>query len=162
MKRARLLLLVAVVATVLLLGLHSPAQAQSTIPNGSDGFPYPGWLGYFGSPYSLGKIPVPPYFSLHPPVYYSYPVARSYGYSPYAYPGSFQSPEVVMPQVIENPYVQPQSAPQPKEEPTVREKTVSAASYQIIENPFVRSANALRDTPLSYPETRLGICWVNG
>jgi len=27
-----------------------------------------------------------PYFSQHPPVYYSYPVRRTYGHSPYAWP----------------------------------------------------------------------------
>ncbi|NQT14106.1 MAG: hypothetical protein HQ582_15235 [Planctomycetes bacterium] len=44
--------------------------------------------------YSAGHIPVPPYFSLHPPVYYSVPVARTYGYSPYAYPPGTRTPDV--------------------------------------------------------------------
>src|SRR5436305_2234169 len=35
-----------------------------------------------------------PYFALHPPVYYSYPVPRTYGYSPFAY-----GPEVMTPDV---------------------------------------------------------------
>ena len=34
-----------------------------------------------------------PYFALHPPVYYSYPVPRPYGYSPFAYPGIVPTPE---------------------------------------------------------------------
>ena len=135
MKIARLLSLIAAVAIVLfLLGLNTPAQAQCAAPYGSDGFPYPGWLGYYGSPYSLGQIPVPPYFSLHPPVYYSHAVPRPYGYSPYAYPGTMQTPDVATPEVIENPYVQPKAEP----EPAVQEKSVKTASYQIIENPFVR------------------------
>jgi len=33
-----------------------------------------------------------PYYSVFPPVYYSYPVARPYGYSPYAYPPGTPTP----------------------------------------------------------------------
>ena len=50
-----------------------------------------------------------PYFAAHPPVYYSYPVPRPYGYSPFAYPPNVQTPEIVAPAVkpqeILNPYV---------------------------------------------------------
>src|SRR5437870_3480881 len=35
-----------------------------------------------------------PYFALHPPVYYSEPVARTYGYSPFAYPFGSPTPEI--------------------------------------------------------------------
>ena len=37
-----------------------------------------------------------PYFAAHPPVYYSYPVPRTYGYSPFAYPPYVMTPEVEM------------------------------------------------------------------
>lgn len=119
------------VAAVLTLvpALTNEAQAQSSIsPYGSGGFPGPGWIGYYGSPYSLGQIPVPPYFAIHPPVYYSYPVARSYGYSPYAYPGWMETPPVVMPEVIENPHV---------DQPEAQETKVLRTAYQVIENPYV-------------------------
>src|SRR6476619_3931753 len=49
-----------------------------------------------------------PYFALHPPVYYSYPVPRTYGYSPFAYPPDVMTPDVVIeskPVTIVNPYV---------------------------------------------------------
>mgnify|MGYP001050168337 CR=1 FL=1 len=48
-----------------------------------------------------------PYFALHPPVYYSQPVGRPYGWSPFAYPGWVQTPMVAPPRpmVIQNPYV---------------------------------------------------------
>lgn len=50
-----------------------------------------------------------PYFAAHPPVYYSYPVARPYGYSPFAYMPHVQTPEIIEaslePQEIMNPYV---------------------------------------------------------
>lgn len=59
--------------------------------------------------YRIGLIPVPPYFALHPPVYYSYPVPRPYGYSPFAYSGNVRTPEIVSeliePAIITNPYV---------------------------------------------------------
>ena len=34
-----------------------------------------------------------PYYAAHPPVYYSYPVPRPYGFSPYAYPPGTMTPE---------------------------------------------------------------------
>ena len=49
-----------------------------------------------------------PYFALHPPVYYSYPVPRTYGYSPFAYPPGVMTPELVGPPepvTIINPHV---------------------------------------------------------
>ena len=59
--------------------------------------------------YRIGLIPIPPYFALHPPVYYSYPVPRPYGYSPFTYSGNIRTPqiigEVIQPAIIRNPYV---------------------------------------------------------
>src|SRR3954454_5104730 len=49
-----------------------------------------------------------PYFALHPPVYYSCPVPRTYGYSPFAYPPGTMTPDVIgesQPVTINNPYV---------------------------------------------------------
>ena len=37
-----------------------------------------------------------PYYSAFPPVYYSVPVARTYGYSPFAYPPGTMTPEIEM------------------------------------------------------------------
>lgn len=48
------------------------------------------WGGYF-SPSTYSGEPVP-YFSLHPPVYYSYRVPRTYGYSPFPYPPGVLTP----------------------------------------------------------------------
>lgn len=53
-----------------------------------------------------------PYFAAHPPVYYSQPVPRTYGYSPFAYTPDTRTPDVVpamRPVEIVNPYVQPSS-----------------------------------------------------
>lgn len=51
----------------------------------------PAWGGFgtFPSIYSTESIP---YFAEFPPVYYSHPVARTYGYSPYAYPPGVITP----------------------------------------------------------------------
>ena len=50
-----------------------------------------------------------PYFAAHPPVYYSYPVPRTYGHSPFAYPPHFRTPDVlgmIEPVVIDNPHIE--------------------------------------------------------
>jgi hypothetical protein len=70
-----------------------------------------------------------PYFSLHPPVYYSYPVPRPYGYSPFAYPGYVPTPhyETKESGVLLNPYVNENAAPSgesqtPTDAPAVKPK----------------------------------------
>lgn len=128
MKLPRILGLLLCAATVCGTA-PSESQAQTLGIYGSHGFAGPGWFGYFGSPYSTGRIPTPPYFAIHPPVYYSVPVARTYGYSPYAYPGTVQTPEVVLPEMIENPHVEQL----PETEPAANVKVVK---YQMIHNPY--------------------------
>jgi hypothetical protein len=125
-------ILVVVVVALACGSLSSTAQAQTWGCYGAGGFPYPGFIGYASSPYSLGLIPTPPYFALHPPVYYSVPVARTYGYSPFAYPGTVQTPEVVQPEMIENPHVEQPAAETPA-------ANVKVARYQVIHNPYVRA-----------------------
>jgi hypothetical protein len=130
MKLARLIALLACVA--LAWGcLNTDAQAQTLGCYGTYGFGHPGFWGYHGSPYSLGQIPTPPYFAIHPPVYYSQPVPRTYGYSPYAYPGTVMTPEVTEPEVIENPHVT-----QPAEEQPAAD--VKVVRFEVIHNPYVR------------------------
>jgi hypothetical protein len=81
--------------------LLAAGLAVSGAASAHAGYPY-AWpndlgataYGVTGTMYGLGIVPVPPYYALHPPVYYSCPVPRSYGYSPYAYPGCMQTPEV--------------------------------------------------------------------
>ena len=101
MKTRKMILAVAVLASVSLLA--ASAQAGD----------YGRYCGYGRYPadltslYSGGQIKAPPHFSIHPPVYYSRPVARTYGFSPWAYP-----PETITPgaprkigPVMVNPYV---------------------------------------------------------
>jgi hypothetical protein len=84
-----------------------------------------------------GTIGAPPYFSLYPPVYYSYPVPRTYGYSPFAYPNYVITPDPLggsaKPETMINPYV-----PQPKTETKVDPTSAqTSAAPQMILNPFV-------------------------
>ena len=135
------------------LGRRLPFVGGSTVAVG------PGGLGggYFGDGgfanlYTQGFIPVPPYFSLHPPVYYSQPVARTYGYSPFAYPGTFQTPEVVMqPEEIVNPYVEPIDPPEPQEASaktaSSRSSTGTTTEPQVIHNPFVVTGRTASRSP---------------
>ena len=129
-----------VVAGLLFFGwaCESPVHAQTFGTYGSCGFAFPGWAGFAGgSPYSLGRIPTPPYFAIHPPVYYSVPVPRTYGYSPYAYPGTVRTPEVSFPEsaMIQNPYVKPEV--EVEESSYNDEKVADAPRPQIMINPFV-------------------------
>ncbi len=58
----------------------------------------------------------PPFYAMFPPVYYSYPVPRPYGYSPFAYPPGTMTPEVLSGAVastITNPYVSPENVAPP-------------------------------------------------
>jgi hypothetical protein len=69
----------------------------ATTVHGQDwggGYPYaPPWWGCYAyrSTYASESVP---YFALHPPVYYSYRVARTYGYSPFAYPPGVMTPSL--------------------------------------------------------------------
>lgn len=96
-----------------------------------------------------------PYFAAHPPVYYSTPVPRTYGYSPFAYTPDTRTPDVVggCPQPLEilNPYVPSStgdSEPAKKTtSKTVRNRTISHGEAPAAEptgplmivNPFVSS-----------------------
>jgi len=91
--------------------------------------PYPADLSDL---YKVGAIPVPPYFALHPPVYYDMPVPRSYGYGPWAYPPYVPTPEIVepVPEIIQNKFV-----PKPVNQESKAPKMASAP--KLIRNPYV-------------------------
>jgi hypothetical protein len=113
---------------------------------------YDGWCGGFlggqgtaygvsGNLYGMGIVPAPPYFALHPPVYYGERYFRSYGESPFARPDFSSRPKRIEAQVIINPYVLPAAMPSKVEPlkteevpPQSVEKVTSAP--QMIINPF--------------------------
>ena len=85
--------------------------------------------------YSMDSVP---YFALHPPVYYSFPVPRTYGYSPFAYPFGTPTPEVVSATAqreMINPYVPQEDLPSKKGRP-MAQKT-ARIEPKIILNPYV-------------------------
>lgn len=95
-------------------------------------------LPFYGYPYRLGYTPYRiPYYALHPPVYYSYPVPRTYGYSPFAYPPGTMTPEVAPPEpvMIQNKFV-------PKPEATKTKQDRVAQAPLRIANPFARAIEA--------------------
>ena len=78
-----------------------------------------------------------------PPVYYSQPVARPYGYSPFAYPGWVRTPEIAEaacePLTLDNPYVTPSATDSDEidAEMVEAEDDEFAIKPLVIENPFV-------------------------
>lgn len=123
MRKLTLVLLVAALAASFASVREAQAQSgnivvhrTSTVGFGNGGF---GGYGGFGNPWAwgpsvqtLGYIPTPPYFALHPPVYYSHNVRRPYGVSPFPITSYSPSSSVVYerptpePQVVVNPYVE--------------------------------------------------------
>ncbi len=100
MKLHRLLLAIAAIslANVFVADVRADGFA------GRSGLPWFAY-GYSGSLYGLGRLPVPPYYAIHPPVYYSLPQARPYGHSPFAHSGDYQVPVMVKHQIVINPHI---------------------------------------------------------
>lgn len=105
-----------------------------------------GWMGYNGyngvGVYSIYDQDRLPYFALHPPVYYSKPVPRTFGYSPFAYPGWVPTPalpQAYEPVTVVNPYVneapaaaQPAPTPAP---PAAKGSTLKVGPLQGYKTP---------------------------
>jgi hypothetical protein len=89
-------------------------------------------FGSSGTLYGSGYLPVPPYFAVHPPVYYSHPYYRPYGWSPFAQPG-WSAPVALKPVAVVNPYV-PAAKPVAKEAPEAPKDNTAQA--EMIINPF--------------------------
>src|SRR5688572_27179791 len=79
----------------LLFSAVTAEVAQAQYPYGGDIATWNGWGGGYGWGYGylgtrVGFVPQPPYYSIHPPVYYSSQIIRRpYGYSPFAYPATY-------------------------------------------------------------------------
>ena len=130
-----------VVCGVLLTGslCTSTAKAQF-LSGGGYGLGFFNYGGYGGYA-TAERIP---YYALYPPVYYSYPVARTYGYSPFAYPPGTMTPQSAPPAAANfiNPYRKPAPAAQP-----AGDKTAGVPRTYI--NPYVAQARAASSERLS-------------
>ncbi len=82
---------------ILTVAATAAAWTNSAQAQGFGG--YGGYSAFYGfnggaGPYNLyDNERVVPHFALYPPVYYSAPVPRSYGWSPFAYPPGMMTPE---------------------------------------------------------------------
>jgi len=94
--------------------------------------------GASGTLYGSGYLHVPPYYAIHPPVYYSHQYYRPYGWSPFAQ-SSWQGAAVLRPEprpeVIINPHVREVEEARPA--PAANDM----AKAQWIINPHVAQAN---------------------
>ena len=101
------------------------------------GWPCGGGYGFYpGLQYSIYGQDYIPYFSRHPPVYYSYPVPRTYGWSPYAYPPGVLTPEYSAPEpvTVVNPHVERTKSSVAKTENTARVEPLR------VRNPYVEES----------------------
>jgi len=139
MNLQRILLL----AAVLTATATSANQASAQFAGYGGGYGFGAWD--VGRLYEVLADNVP-YYSAFPPVYYSYPVPRTYGYSPFAYPPGVMTPDVEMcqPQEIINPYMEGDAEEvDPAAEPASVDKTTSNAKLSqplVIINPYVTDA----------------------
>jgi hypothetical protein len=127
------------VAAMLSVASNS-ARAQGAYCGGWGGgginFPY----GLYGN-----RVNDVPYFSMFPPVYYSLPIPRTYGWSPFAYPPGTMTPEIepASPQDLINPYA-PEKKDDSKDSKPAKPTAARTASYhpstpQVLINPYVKS-----------------------
>jgi hypothetical protein len=154
--RLRRVLMVAVVAAVGACGAGRVEAQYGYGCAGGYGYGFGAWD--VGRLYSVLSQNVP-YYAAFPPVYYSVPVPRTYGYSPFAYPPGVMTPEVVEgavePLSIINPYYEGTSeasatvegaapATAPADQTTRVEAQAPASGPQLIINPYVTNT-ALAD-----------------
>lgn len=105
-------------------------------------------FGVSGSLYGLGYVPVPPYFALHPPVYYGERYYRSYGESPFPRPDFSSRPKIIDLQLITNPFVESlppvveQKLPAPASQAAPAEDQVTSKPQMII-NPYYRPSEQI-------------------
>ncbi len=97
-----------------------------------------GWEYGYGYLYNILRYEVP-HFAAFPPVYYSEPVPRTYGYSPFAYPPHVMTPEIVgesQPLSIDNPYVPKKSGTTPAKKAD-RTAKITHVEPLVVVNPYV-------------------------
>ncbi|MCA9100048.1 MAG: hypothetical protein KDA63_02800 [Planctomycetales bacterium] len=115
------------------LAVAAPASAQAPCYGYGGG----GWGAPYYGMYSIYTMRRIPYYAEHPPVYYSRPVPRTYGYSPYAYPPGVMTPELAPePELTVNPYI-PEDQRPPRPVSTKQGKMAKAPPRTA--NPFVNT-----------------------
>jgi hypothetical protein len=116
------------------------ASAQAQYNGMSNG------LYLYNLPYNLYGMETVPYYSLHPPVYYSFPVPRTYGYSPFAYPPGYVTPDLApQPLLMTNPHAKP-TGRSTSPTPSAPRRSVDRVTVapRVIVNPY--AARAVRSS----------------
>jgi hypothetical protein len=129
---------VPLLGVVFLALVTSVAAGQDLWPCGGFGCgPWYGQMACFGWYPWGGRFEKPPYYALNPPVYYTCPVSRPYGYSPFAYsPYSVGNrPESGGPVTVLNVYLGQQA-------PETASKGPTAPRPLRVQNPFLAQAPA--------------------
>jgi len=116
----------------LLIGTPRVTQAWNGWHYGLGNMPA---FGCSGSLYGLGYVPVPPYFALHPPVYYGTRYYRAYGGSPFARRAARPRTNRVTARVIMNPYIAAKRAAKPAPKPPAEPESKTAQA-RMIYNPY--------------------------
>ncbi len=129
-----------VVCGVLLAGSVGASSAKAQFLSGG-GYGL-GFFNYGNTGVNYERIP---YYALYPPVYYSYPVARTYGYSPFAYPPGTMTPQSA-PTVGAAEYINPFVKPSQPAKPAVDRSAGVARTYL---NPYVAQARAASSEQLT-------------
>lgn len=127
----------AVASVVLAIGLWAVAGDAAKAQVG--GAPAALGYGFFGNGlYGYVNADSPPFYAIYPPVYYSGPVGRPYGYSPFAYPPGYVTPaaQPPAPKEVANPFVPRQ------QKTTTGDRTASLP--KILVNPFVDQRRATK------------------
>lgn len=89
--------------------------------------------GSSGTLYGSGYLPVPPYFAVHPPVYYSHQYYRPYGWTPFAQPG-WMGAATLRPEPVAKVILNPHVAQKAKDEQPRMDHT--AQKSEMIHNPY--------------------------
>ncbi len=115
------------------------AQAQCGI-GGGGGYGYGGYGLDVGRLYSVLGQNVP-HFAAFPPVYYSAPIPRTYGHSPFAYPPGTRTPELPEPMIVAkeilNPYVPASTVAEEADEIDRVTQVESRPVPLVVMNPYV-------------------------
>ncbi len=142
LKKIRVALLLGFVAALALSGKTASAQDPYGL-----GYAYLFGYGGANTPAIRSFVPAPPYFALHPPVYYGQRYARPYGDSPFASWPQLRSPANYMPRPAAEhaPFVTPYTMPaQPTRHASPVVKSLTPVQPLVIENPYYPGNDASR------------------
>jgi len=128
-----------VLLAALAFSLVETREVQAQCGVGGGGFGYGGFGFDVGRLYDVLGQNVP-HFAAFPPVYYSAPIPRTYGYSPFAYPPGTFTPELQEPTIVAqeilNPYVPASTVAEADEADRVTQGESRPVPLAIV-NPFV-------------------------